>query len=410
MKVDKIIAGFFPQGMQYCLLRINFRSMKPSLKSKIESLLSAQEADEALLLEQLRSIVQTHIPDTEEPLPEAKPWTKVIEDLISFRKAQDGSPEVFFSGWTNLDQALMGFRRGDLVIVGGRPAMGKTLMLVTLAYKMANAVSDAELAAAERAVDLLQVSLGMVPVKNQKASGPVSSLFCSAYGSELNFSTLLYYLLVNKNVPYDAGNDIEFLQEMQAKLSEFLRDRKLDFVRPKSFHIDELMQILEQEVVRNNYEAIFIESLQDLSTDPSIKFREQQLEHICRRLKQFARKHRIVVFVGSQLSRGAEARYGEKRPQLQDLRHSGAIEQYADTVLMLYRPAYYGLTEDSEGRPTHGVLELIIAKGGSATGRSVFLQEEPKRAMYRDYNPDMDYITLSKSRLREIDDSVDDIF
>lgn len=91
--------------------------------------------------------------------------------------------------------------------------------------------------------------------------------------------------------------------------------------------------------------------------------REQEIGSISRALKSVAKELNVPVLALSQLSRAVESRPGNsKRPMLSDLRESGSIEQDADMVLFLYRPEYYGLTEDEEGRPTAGVGEVIIAK------------------------------------------------
>jgi replicative DNA helicase len=90
--------------------------------------------------------------------------------------------------------------------------------------------------------------------------------------------------------------------------------------------------------------------------------REQEIASISRALKKIAKELSIPVIALSQLSRAVETRGGDKRPQLSDLRESGAIEQDADMVMFLYRPEYYGITEDEGGASTAGVGEVIIAK------------------------------------------------
>lgn len=84
---------------------------------------------------------------------------------------------------------------------------------------------------------------------------------------------------------------------------------------------------------------------------------------ICRTLKGVARELKYTpVLVTSQLNRAVETRGGDKRPILSDLRDSGSIEQTADKVLFLYRGEYYGIEIDSDGQPTRGIAEVIIAK------------------------------------------------
>jgi replicative DNA helicase len=75
-----------------------------------------------------------------------------------------------------------------------------------------------------------------------------------------------------------------------------------------------------------------------------------------------AKELNVPVIALSQLSRAVETRGGDKKPQLSDLRESGAIEQDADMVMFIHRPEYYGLTEDESGMPTAGMAELIVAK------------------------------------------------
>ncbi|CAN5744267.1 replicative DNA helicase [soil metagenome] len=102
--------------------------------------------------------------------------------------------------------------------------------------------------------------------------------------------------------------------------------------------------------------------------------REQEIAAISRALKQLAKELSVPVVALSQLSRAVETRGGDKKPQLSDLRESGSIEQDADMVIFLYRPEYYGITEDEMGNPTQGVGEVIIAKHRNGSLGSVNLK------------------------------------
>ncbi len=90
--------------------------------------------------------------------------------------------------------------------------------------------------------------------------------------------------------------------------------------------------------------------------------REQEIASISRSLKGIAKELNVPVLALSQLSRAVETRGGDKKPQLSDLRESGSIEQDADMVMFLYRPEYYGITQDESGMPLNGLGEVIIAK------------------------------------------------
>jgi len=90
--------------------------------------------------------------------------------------------------------------------------------------------------------------------------------------------------------------------------------------------------------------------------------REQEVSNISRSLKSVAKELDIPVIALSQLNRSVEMRSGNKRPQLSDLRESGAIEQDADLVLFIHRPEYYGIDVDEEGNSLKGIAEIIVAK------------------------------------------------
>ena len=111
-------------------------------------------------------------------------------------------------------------------------------------------------------------------------------------------------------------------------------------------------------------ELIIIDYLQLMSGGPDSKGnREQEISAISRGLKSLSKELEIPIIALSQLSRQVENRPGgSKRPQLSDLRESGAIEQDADMVMFIYRPEYYGLTEDENGQDLRGRAEIIIAK------------------------------------------------
>src|SRR5574344_559109 len=103
--------------------------------------------------------------------------------------------------------------------------------------------------------------------------------------------------------------------------------------------------------------------------------REQEVSIISRSLKALAKELNIPIIALSQLNRGVEGRTGdEKRPQLSDLRESGAIEQDADMVLMIHRPEYYKITEDRDHNSTEGIAEIIIAKHRSGSVGDVRLR------------------------------------
>jgi replicative DNA helicase len=113
----------------------------------------------------------------------------------------------------------------------------------------------------------------------------------------------------------------------------------------------------------SNIEIIIIDYLQLMTAGGDGKGnREQEISMISRSLKSIAKELDVPILALSQLNRSVETRGGDKKPQLSDLRESGAIEQDADMVTFIYRPEYYGLEVDEDNMPTKGVAKIIIAK------------------------------------------------
>jgi replicative DNA helicase len=111
--------------------------------------------------------------------------------------------------------------------------------------------------------------------------------------------------------------------------------------------------------------------------------REQEVSSITRGLKAMAKDLSVPVIALSQLSRAVEAR-PDKRPQLSDLRESGSIEQDADVVQFLFRPEYYKIMEDEDGRSTEGLVEVITAKNRSGATGSTMCSWKPWLGLFED--------------------------
>jgi replicative DNA helicase len=112
--------------------------------------------------------------------------------------------------------------------------------------------------------------------------------------------------------------------------------------------------------------------------------REQEIASISRALKNLAKELNVPVIALSQLSRAVETRGGDKRPQLSDLRESGSIEQDADMVAFLYRPEYYGFTQDEAGNSVQGIGEVIVAKNRSGSLDTIQLRFIGKYTKFAD--------------------------
>lgn len=257
----------------------------------------------------------------------------LIDDII--KKAEMGVREV--TGVQTGDKMLNGFTGGwqnsNLIIVAARPAMGKTAFILSKVISAAKAGKKVGVFSLEMAMSEL-----LMRVVSSETEIPLEKI---------------------KNSALDA-NDWNQLHSRQQSIQD------LPIFWDDSAHMTmiELSAKAKRMKRLHGVEMIVIDYLQLLTT--KAKDRYNAVSDISRGLKVLAKELEIPVIALSQLSRSVESRPGNsKRPMLQDLRESGSIEQDADMVLFLYRPEYYGIVEDEEGRPTAGMAEVIIAKNRS---------------------------------------------
>ena len=136
--------------------------------------------------------------------------------------------------------------------------------------------------------------------------------------------------------------------------------------------------------MQHQIQAVVVDYLQLMTAGTDNRgSREQEVSTISRSLKAIAKELDIPIIALSQLNRSVESREG-KRPQLSDLRESGAIEQDADMVLFIHRPEYYGITEDNSGNSLRGVAEIIIAKHRNGATGDVHLSFRKELAKFTD--------------------------
>ena len=228
-----------------------------------------------------------------------------------------------------------GWQNSDLVIIAGRPAMGKTAFALSLAKNIA----------IDQRKPMAFFSLEMADV--QLANRLMSNV-CSIEGKKL----------LNGQLSRDDWDRLD-------KNLGFMEDAPLYIDETEGISILELRTKARRLVREHKIELIMIDYLQ-LMTASGMKFnsRQEEVSLISRSLKGLAKELNIPVLALSQLNRGVESREGVegKRPQLSDLRESGAIEQDADMVIFLHRPEYYGIHMTDDGKDYRGKAEVIISK------------------------------------------------
>ncbi len=241
------------------------------------------------------------------------------------------------SGFTALDRLTSGWQQSDLVIIAARPGMGKTAFVVSA---MRNAAVDFN-----HAVAIFSLEMSSIQLVNRLISAE----------AELESEKI------------KKGNLADYEWEQLVHKTNKLSNAPIFIDDTPALSILELRAKCRRLKAQHDGRLIIIDYLQLMSGDNSKSGggsgnREQEIASISRALKGIAKELSVPVIALSQLSRAVETRGGDKRPQLSDLRESGSIEQDADMVMFLYRPEYYGITQDESGMPTQGTGEVIIAK------------------------------------------------
>jgi len=270
-----------------------------------------------------------------------------IELLFEQKRLITGVP----TGFVDLDTMTRGFQKGDLVIIAARPSMGKTSLVLNVAQYVA-----------------LQPDQGAVGV----------------FSLEMSKESLFLRLLTS-----EAQIDSHRLMSGAIGQKDYSRiSHALETLSAMKLHIDDTanISVLEMRAKSRRLQAdqkglslLIVDYIQLMSGRGRFENRTLELASISRSLKGLAKELGVPVVVLSQLSRAPEAR-SDHRPQLSDLRESGALEQDADVVLMIYREDAYNRDPN---HPDAGTAELIVAKqrnGPTGVVRLAFLREQTRFA------------------------------
>jgi replicative DNA helicase len=235
-----------------------------------------------------------------------------------------------------LDEKTLGWQNSDLVIIAARPVMGKTACALSMAKNIA----------ADQKIPMAFFSLEMSDVQ---LTNRLISNACRIEGMKLVSGQL-------------DGPDLLRLDKKIQKLI----DAPLYIDDTAGLSIMDLRSKVRRLVREHGVKLVMIDYLQ-LMTASGMKFnsRQEEVSLISRSLKGLAKELNIPVLALSQLNRNVESRNGAegKRPQLSDLRESGAIEQDADMVIFLHRPEYFGLKMSKDGTIDYqNKAEVIISK------------------------------------------------
>ncbi len=316
------------------LIRVSSEILSKAFDDRTDVVDLMQEAEGMLFEVSQRNVKK----DVQQINPIIEEAVKRIQEASKRPEGLSGIP----SGFHSLDKITSGWQRSDLIIIAARPAMGKTAFVISMARNMA--------------VDYnMPVALFSLEMSNVQLVNRLLMNVCEIEGDKIKNGQL---------APF------EWLQ-LDYKLKK-LYDAPIYLDDTPSLSVFELRTKARRLVKEHHIKILIIDYLQLMNASGmTFGSREQEVSTISRSLKGLSKELDIPIIALSQLNRSLEGRMGHdgKRPQLSDLRESGAIEQDADMVCFIHRPEYYKVTEDTQGNSLIGMAEIIIAKHrNGATG------------------------------------------
>lgn len=276
----------------------------------------------------------------QEPIDRMLDTFKALEERYNNR--EEGKCLGIDTGYKDLNKMLGGFQKSDFIIIGGRPAMGKTAFALNLATKI-----------------------------SAKFNKPVAIFSLEMSKQQLD-ERLLGALACVDLQKIREGNLTDKEWEKLTQKFSILSNAPL-YVNDEPYLTPQILKRRARRLKREKgIELIVIDYLQLMAGDRRTENKQQEVSEISRQLKLLARELDIPIIALSQLSRGLEARQ-DKRPIMSDIRESGAIEQDADLVMFLYRDEYY-----NENTQDKNIAEVIISKhrkGATGTVKLFYKKE-----------------------------------
>ncbi len=294
------------------------------------------EAEQAIFAISEKKIRQAFFPLKEI----VKDSFRTIEDLYSRKELVTGVP----TGFDKVDDLTSGLQKADLIIIAGRPSMGKTAFALNIAQHVAMHT------ATPVCIFSLEMAKEQIAMRMLAATAKVDSQrIRKGFLGEMDWPKLTTAADSLSEAPIFIDDTAAItVLEMKAKARRLKAEHGLGLV------IIDYLQLMRSGTTKDS--------------------REQEISEISRSLKALAKELSVPVIALSQLNRQVEVRTN-RRPQMADLRESGAIEQDADVIAFIYRDEVYNKAEDN---PEKGIAEIIIAKqrnGPTGTVKLAFLEK-----------------------------------
>lgn len=276
-----------------------------------------------LILQGVDSITETE--DIEFFSTMTETMEKIVEEIDTGKNDRS-----LKTGFSNIDYHTNGFYTGDMIVVGGRPSMGKTAFALSLMDRMA-----------KNGYKSLIFEMEMADVKLGKR------LIAQASHTEV------------KKL-FNLTHDTEELSRVVQAIGRYENDNRIFIDTTPSISVEAIRAKVKKYKQKYGIQVVVVDHIGIMNHPKDNE--NASLTHISKNLKSIAREFDVVMIVISQLNRGVEGRT-DKRPMLSDLRASGSIEQDADMVMLVYRDSYYRQNDSDYVKGAIDVMEVNIAKG-----------------------------------------------
>ncbi len=310
---------------------------------------------------------------------ETQPIKQILRDateMLQIASQRDDGLSGTPTGFRQLDKMTSGWQKTDLIIIAARPAMGKTAFVLSMARNMA--VDH------QAGVAVFSLEMSAVQLVNRLIAAETE------LGSE----------------KIKRGNLAEWEWENYHQKVNILDQAPMFIDDTPALSIFEFRAKCRRLKMQHNIGVVIIDYLQLMTVGSDMRgSREQEVSMISRSLKAIAKELDVPIIALSQLSRNVESREG-RRPQLSDLRESGAIEQDADLVLFIHRPEYYGIVTDEEGNSLAGRADIIVAKHRNGSVGDVHLAFKKAQVKFCDLEDDIPDNLTVESRMNKSAEAV----
>lgn len=297
----------------------------------------------------------------------------LFENLIQNIESKEENKNIIPTLFSFLDKKFGGISLGELIVIGGRPSMGKTQFAVNLVSNICQNNS------------VLYFSFDLLP--KDLTARFVSCRTDIPVNKIINRQLMLKEIEKIKSVKQDFKDSSVFISDIS------------------SIDIESILAEIRNYVTNYGVKVVVIDYLQLMGSGKINFGREAEIGHICKVLKNCAKELNISLILLSGLSRSVETRGSSKKPQLIDLRESGSIEQLADKVWLLYRPEYYLIDEldDDCASPSDCILTLIVAKNKNGINGVSYFKRNMNFTEFKSIEEPSNSFEFNPSRLPEIE-------